>query len=1149
MYDFTETEERILKFWDERGIFKKSVEARRGRKPFVFFEGPPTANAAPAIHHFIGRVFKDVFCRYQTMRGRFVIRKGGWDTHGLPVELQVEKALGFTNKKDIEAYGIAAFNAKCRQSVWEFKQEWDRFTRRSGYWLDLDDPYITYETPYVESLWAVIAQFNRRKLLYRAHRVVPYCTRCGTPLSSHEVNLGYKTVSDTAVTVKFKVTTGKFKGASILAWTTTPWTLPGNVALAVGDDIRYVLARKGEERFILAEELANKVLGAPLAIEAEFTGRALVGASYEPLFQVRALKKPKSYRVYGADFVTTTDGTGVVHTAVMYGEDDYRLGDKLGLVKHHTVTEQGRFQGVGAELDGLYVKSAKTEAAIISKLTTDNRLLASSPYEHEYPFCWRCETPLLYYAKDSWFVRTSAVNKQLLANNETINWVPAHLKHGRFGQWLREARDWAFSRERYWGTPLPVWMARDAKGKPMGTPLVVSSLADFEKYRARKPNRYWLVRHGEAPKNISGVISDSTQGNPLTALGQKQAMRAANALRKKFRGRKPALILASPILRTKETAHVIGEGLGMKVKYDERLEEIHLGPSLNGCHDAAYHRQYPTYGSKFSQKPPGGESLADLKTRVWGLLRELEAKYEGKNIVLVSHEYPIWMLADAAAGRTQLEGVAEKERRGDDFIGLAGIEELTVRSLPRNAEGEVDPHRPYIDDLVLKRGGRKLYRVPDLVDVWFDSGAMPFAQWHWPFAGSEKIFATQFPADFITEGIDQTRGWFYTLLAVSTLLGKGAPYRAALSYSHVLDEKGMKMSKSKGNVVKPTEVFEAVGADVARWYFYTINNPGDSKQFSLREVRERLTGFMMTLQNCVRFWELYKSDDEARTSTQGRKPTHLLDRWLYSRLHQLIAVMTGRMDAYDVTAAARALEAFVVEDMSQWWLRRSRKRADALGFLRLVLVEVSKLMAPFTPFAAEDIHQRLAAGASLKTESVHFYDWPSADTTAHDDVLEASMARVREFITEGLGIRKEESIRVRQPLALVTVPAEPLPVQLEELLREELNVKQVVYAAGEPVTLDLRITPDLMAEGWAREIVRALQEMRKEAGLRVGEKRAGRWSTGDVAIREAVLRHTGVIVSDASLTEFTLTPDQKTLAVERTFDLAPGRTIWIGLAK
>ncbi|HXV26786.1 MAG TPA: class I tRNA ligase family protein [Candidatus Paceibacterota bacterium] len=1172
MADFRGTTERIRKFWQERDIFAKSMDPKKGgkaRKDFVFFEGPPTANGSPGIHHFIGRSFKDLFARFWTMRGYRVLRKGGWDTHGLPVELQVEKELGFKSKKDIEKYGIAKFNAKCRESVWKFKNQWEEFTRRMAYWVDLDDPYVTYEAPYVESLWHVIRRFADKKLLYRAHRVIPFCTRCGTGLSSHEVALGYQTVSDRSVYVSFRLKSGvKVKGAdggtvplprgtAVVAWTTTAWTLPGNVALAVGPRIEYVLAKRGEDYFIVAKELAVQVLGAPLAIEAEFKGSALAGLAYEPLFSVPKLRGPRSYRILEADFVSTTDGTGIVHTAVMYGDDDYKLGTKAGLPKHHTVSEQGTFTGVHKDLNGRYVKDAKTEQRIVDLLAAKGRLVREQPYEHEYPFCWRCGTPLLYYAKDSWFVSMSSLRAKLLSANAGVNWIPGHLRDGRFGQWLNEGKDWAFSRERYWGTPLPAWSVTDRRGKPSGEPLIIGSYEELEKYRADKPATLWVMRHGEAENNVKNIV-DSGQGNfGLTATGRAQARRAARNLARKLRSRRQkfAAVISSPIQRTRETAEIAAEELGIRrVVTDKRLAEIELGPTLAGCHDSRYHDAYPTYRLRFEQRPPNGESLEDLRARVWTVLRDLQVKYAGKHILVVSHEYPIWMMAMASAGWDRRTAIAAKEARDPKpYVTYAQVEPMTVKNLPRDATGTVDPHRPFVDEVVLRHPATKkiLRRVPDLVDVWFDSGAMPLAQWHWPFE-NRTVAQGQFPADFIAEGIDQTRGWFYTLLAVSVALGKGAPYRNVLSFGHVLDDKGRKMSKSKGNVVDPAKVMDDVGVDAARWYFYTVNAPGDPKLFDMKDVRERLTGFIMILENCLRFWELYAAHGAGGDWRHGERPTHMLDRWLMSRLHRVIADTTAKMEAYDPTAAARELEHFVVSDLSQWWLRRSRKRPEALGFLRHVLLELDKLLAPFVPYLAEDMHQRLHRGAAPGTESVHLHDWPAADPVHFDTAVEEQMARLREFVTAGLAQRKDAGIRVRQPLASVTVPLPaPLPGDLEQLLKDELNVKSVAYEPAGSVSLDRNISPVLMREGWAREVMRQLQDMRKEAGLKMGEHAYGQWHAADADLADAIGEWADAIATDTSLKPFVRRPDDErtSLTVEKEFELAPGKSVWLGVRK
>ena len=761
-FEFPKLEERVLAFWNEHKIFEKSLQENISKKTgvkgkkFIFYEGPPTANGRPGVHHILSRAFKDVVLRYKTMRGYVVPRKGGWDTHGLPVEIEVEKQLGLRSKKEIEQFGIAAFNEKCKESVWKYKDEWDRMTQRMGFWLDLKNPYITYETAYIETLWWIIAEIAKKKLLYKGHRVVPWCTRCGTALSSHELAQGYKEVEDNSIYVKFKlapvsakqlaekVKNPGLKNVYILSWTTTPWTLPGNIALAVGENIDYAILEKGDEAWIVAEKRKGDILSVIGESEiaknhqSKIKGSKLVDLEYEPLFNVKSLRGEKSYKIYPADFVTTTDGTGVVHTAVMYGEDDYALGKKIGLPEKHTVNEEGKFTSEVLGLEGSYVKAKATEEKIFEHLKKNNNFFGIQKYVHEYPHCWRCSTPILYYARTSWFIGMASLRKKLVASNETINWVPEHVKEGRFGEWLREAKDWNFSRERYWGTPLPIWEC-----KKCDNTTIVGSMDELSRCSGGSKNNYWTMRHGEAESNVFNIINSKGGKYHLTPRGKKQVTDAAKRLKTILikEGRQIDIVIASDVQRAKETGEIVAEILtGKKPIIDERLEEIHLGPTLDGYRDKKYHDLFPTYQSRFEGTPEGGESLRDVRRRTWEFLEDCEKKYEDKNILLASHEYTIWMLHQVGEGWSEKRAIAEKERcdrekKDGRFVDFAEVQKLDVKILPRNEGGEVDLHRPYSDRMFLPcpQCKAEMHRVPEIADVWYDSGAMPLAQVHFPF--------------------------------------------------------------------------------------------------------------------------------------------------------------------------------------------------------------------------------------------------------------------------------------------------------------------------------------------------------------------------------------------------------------------------------
>jgi isoleucyl-tRNA synthetase len=896
--NLNQMEENILRLWKARHIFEKASRSQPGEQlpesqvEYVFYEGPPTANAKPGVHNVLARVIKDIFPRYKTMRGYHVIRRGGWDTHGLPVEIEIEKRLGFTNKTQIEAYGIARFNELCRKSVFDFIQDWEKLTDRIGFWVDLRDAYVTYTNDYIESVWWILKSFWDKDLLYQGYKVVPYCPRCGTPLSDHEVAQGYGQAVDPSVYVRLPLVDDP--GTSLLIWTTTPWTLPGNVAVAVHPEVDYVsverdLEEGGTERLILAKDLLDRVFGSePVRIVEAFKGRKLKGQRYHPLYTFLLPDKP-AYYVLLADFVTTADGTGLVHLAPAFGAEDMQAAQQFDLPVLQTVAEDGTFIPQVRTWSGAFVKDA--DELIVQELAGRGLLYRAETLTHTYPFCWRCSTPLLYYARNTWYIRTSQYKEQLIALNRRINWIPEHIKEGRFGNWLENNIDWALGRERYWGTPLPVWECQQ-------------------------------------------------------------------------------------------------------------------------CH----------------------------------------------------HQVCVGSLAELA------------NLSGKDLSGL-------------------DLHRPYVDEIQFPcpecgpTSSAEMRRVPDLIDVWFDSGAMPVAQWHYPFE-NEDLFKRQFPADFICEGVDQTRGWFYALHAISTLLFDRECFHNAISLGLILDAEGQKMSKSRGNVVDPWEVINAHGADAFRWYLYTASPPGQERRFSTDLVGEAVRNFTLTLWNVYVFFVTYADLDgwqPDQQSAEARPQTGSvagLDRWLISELHTLIRDVTTALDTYDVPGATRPIQAFV-DRLSKWYLRRSRRRfwksgldvdkKAAYAALYETLVSLSKLLAPTMPFLAEELYQNLvytarttgeAPEAQAVPESVHLADWPLVNPSLIDEGLNQDMQLVMKLASLGHAARDQAGLKVRQPLSEVTFsvtsPDEKRALaQYADLLADELNVKQVrsLEATGEVVRYRLNPLP------------------------------------------------------------------------------------------
>ncbi len=963
---FPQMEQDILRWWKEKGVFNRSVEQRSGHPRFTMYEGPPTANGNPGIHHVLARAFKDVIGRYQTMKGNYVPRKAGWDTHGLPVELEVERQLGFSRKSQIEEYGIDKFNKLCRESVFRYLKEWETLTDRIAYWTDLEHPYVTLDNNYIESCWWIVKQLWDKGLIYQGYKVTPHCPRCGTSLSSHEVALGYKdNTSDPSVYVKFQIDPGSVSvnqrivaqltdgntPAYMLAWTTTPWTLPGNTALAVSPDIEYVIIETDSvdkadssgpsirERLILAEPLLHSAIKGDYRVLATLPGKELLGIRYLPLFspteagldlvrfekatpgslnmvavQLRTGEK-LTHPVVGEAFVSTEDGTGVVHIAPAFGDADFQAGQEHGLLFLQPVDSRGVIGDSQGKwpFSGKFVKDA--DPLIIKDLKSRGLLYRSERVKHTYPFCWRCDAPLLYYAKKSWYIRTASRKDRLIAGNESINWHPEHIKHGRFGDWLENNVDWAFSRERYWGTPLSIWHCRKC--------------------------------------------------------GQLDCI---------------------------------------------------------------------------------------------GSVEELKAK-----------------------------------------PGLTGIEE------------PLDLHRPYIDRANFNcQCGGTMQRIQDVIDCWFDSGAMPVAQWHYPFENTET-FQSSFPADYICEGVDQTRGWFYSLHAISTLLFDQPSFRNVICLGHVLDARGEKMSKTRGNVIRPFDMLDKYSADALRWYLFTSSPAGNVRRFSEAGLAEGLRKFLLTLWNTYSFFVTYANIDKFNPCTTP--PPALsseLDRWIMSSLNQLVQEVDDDLKEYDPTGAGRKIEAFV-DDLSNWYVRRSRRRfwksendADKLSAhhtLYRCLVTVAKLSAPFVPFMAEEIYRNLVPTVDPKApESVHLADFPVADASLIDTELSNSTRLAIRLSSLGRAARAKAALKVRQPLdhVLVRVGSEferSLLLKITDQVLEELNVKRlesvetleregyVLAAEGNyGAAIPREVPPELLLEGMAREIVHKLQTMRKSAGFDIADR-------------------------------------------------------------
>jgi isoleucyl-tRNA synthetase len=869
--NYHELESEILKFWEANDIFKQSINTREGKPAFTFYEGPPTANGRPGIHHVMARTLKDIVCRYKTMQGFQVKRKAGWDTHGLPVEIEVEKALGFKHKDDIVEYGVAKFNEECKKSVWKYKTEWEEMTKEMGYWVDLEHPYVTFHNDYIESIWWALQQYFNRGLIYKGYKIQPYCPRCETPLSSHEVSLGYKDVKDPSVYIKLKV-----KGEEntyFLVWTTTPWTLISNVAIAVHPEVDYVKVEHKEQKLILAEARLS-VLGEENVVLEKFKGASLAGKEYERMYDFHSVKE-KGWYVILADFVTTEDGSGIVHMAPAYGEDDYQVGRKYNLPTIHPVNKSGEFNSEVTQFAGKFVKDA--DAEIVLDLKHRGILYKKEMHLHSYPHCWRCSSPLLYYARESWYIRTTDYAKRMIELNKQINWIPKEVGEGRFGNWLEENKDWALSRDRFWGTPLPIWI----------------------------------------------------------------------------------------------------------------------------CEKCG-------------------------KQKCVGSVKELK---EGKNV-----------------------------------------------------QEPLDLHKPHVDAITFEcECGGTMKRTPELIDVWFDSGSMPFAQWHYPFENKE-IFEKSYPADFISEGIDQTRGWFYTLHSIGTFLFDKPAFKNVLVNELILDKQGQKMSKTKKNTVDPFSLLDKYGADTVRWYLVSQSPVWRPTLFDEEGMGEVQRKFFSTLVNTYSFFALYANVDGFENS-KPKIPVNEraeIDHWILSELNSLLKKYHEYVGGYDVTHAARAVSDFTIDQLSNWYVRRNRRRfwksekgkdkTAAYQTLHECLLTIDKLIAPFAPFLAEELYRNLTAGNKAALASVHLELSPVADESEIDSELERRMERAIKIVSIVRAMRMKSNLKVRQPLKKIILPVKndverKELVQMENVILEEINVKQIEYVTDESAVIKKKSKPNFKTLG------------------------------------------------------------------------------------
>lgn len=1149
-------EEAILDFWREHDIFKKTLEKDAPNGDYIFYDGPPFATGLPHYGHILAGTIKDAVPRFWTMNGYHVPRKWGWDCHGLPLENLIEKELGLATKRDIEEYGVQNFNEKARGAVMRYADDWREIIPRMGRFVDMEDDYKTMDSSYTESVWWVFSELNKKGLVFEGFKSMHLCPRCGTTLSNFEVNQGYKDTKDIAVTVKLSLLddAGEVTDTSLLVWTTTPWTLPGNMAAAVHSEHDYVVVlvttEEGAEKVVLAKERLAQLGTEEYEVLEEMKGSDLVGRRYQPPFPwlktmfgnkpyhfgAEAEQKANAWTIYHADYVELgEEGTGAVHLAPAYGDEDMQLAQANNIPIVHHVDEGGHFKDFVTDFAGQLVKPKDDDDAGVSHLDADieivkalkanDKLFKKENISHSYPHCWRCDTPLLNYATTSWFVDVPAIKDKLVAENKEVHWVPEHVGRARFGKWLEGARDWAVSRQRYWGAPLPVW--RNPVTKEVK---IFGSLKELQEYVPKSGNAYLLMRHGESESNAAASVQTVLgTANPLTPTGTEQVKKAVEQLQ----GKGITKIITSPFERTAATAELVREGLGLPddaVVPDKRLQEIQL-PSFEGEANEAY-RATVSGADWYTDAAVGDESWLDVKQRVGDFLYDTEATHEQETILVIGHNSPLTALELVASGESYPASFIYDDE-GNRFDN-AEVREVLFTPYPHNDDFELDFHRPYIDNLELYDGETRLERVPDVFDCWFESGSMPYGQKH--YLGEARldfdpVTGKGYPADFIAESIDQTRGWFYSLIVLGVALFGESPYKNVVTNGLVLAEDGRKMSKSLQNYPDPVELVERQGADAMRFYLLSSSIiKGEDLNFSEKEVQELQRKNIGRLHNVLSMYEMFADGTPASTNS-----SHVLDRWIVARLNEVVRDITAGYTNYELDKATRPITDFI-DDVSVWYLRRSRDRlkaddvADrtlALGTLRHVLETLAQIMAPVMPFYAEHLYR--AVREESAPESVHLCDWPEGGKV--DEVVLGEMSLVREFVTLALEARVKAGIKVRQPLSQLTLNIEMEP-EYGGIIADEVNVKQVSGDAGqsERAVLDITMTPELKAEGDAREFMRAVQGLRKDAGLEQHDRIALTVQTSDggeaviKAHQDDIIRTVGATAidfADANGTEIT----------------------------